>query len=163
MLMRPLLLGLGVAMLSACDEPDAGVAPAVASTTYRWMQCHDCMNGERDGVIALGDTAVPLLRKVLQDGPPDPHVATVARSLRELADRSRGRDAPDYATRVFVLSRFRSMYQLRAISALRGIGTPDAVAALCAARQRAMTRAGTSRSVTSALDSAVLRLPRPCP
>lgn len=153
-LLGSLTLGiLGVACVDAVGRQQSDAA------IFAWMQCHDCLNGERARVVALGDTAVPRLRHLLLDGPPPEHVAAVESQLDRLA---RDLPVPGVLTpevRAAQLEGFRELYRLRAASALAGIGSADAQSALCAPRL-----APPPGPLRDAVDSALARIGRgPCP
>jgi hypothetical protein len=45
------------------------------------MECHECRAFELDSVVALGDSVVPLLSNILDDGPPQDRVDRMRRAL----------------------------------------------------------------------------------
>jgi len=142
----PLLCGV----LSACKPPPPDPTPIVRA----WMQCQDCMNRERERVVALGDIAVPQLRDVLLNGPPPAHILAVDEVLQEIGSR-----AAPLNPAVMALERegFRSMYRIRASAALVEIGTPAARTALCDAR------ANVPIAMRPAVDSGIATTGGPCP
>lgn len=122
-------------------SPGAGQSPAtlrsgqqasVDKIVYAWMQCQDCMAGERERVVSLGGTAVPRLRAILKEGPPPSHMAAIQKSLQYLVSHADSGRVPSRRALAAQLDAFQSMYRVRAASALAGIGGRAALSALCA-------------------------------
>jgi hypothetical protein len=117
------------------------------------------MHDERARVVALGDTAVPRLRRILLDGPPPEHVAAVRATMVDLGRRVSPPRVPSNAIIDAQLDKFRAMYRLRAASALAGIGTNRARQALCAGRAASLPHA----NVREAIDSGIVQIGGSCP
>ncbi len=146
--------GLALLLLGAAayrQEPP--VPPAV----LRLLGCIECNSGELAAVTALGDSAVPALRRFLLAGPPTEAVDRMRRSLVAL-----GRDPalPPTGSRMLEravakqLADYIGHYRLRAALGLAAIGTPEARAALCAGRAADRGRGGLGTVLDSALMAA---------
>ena len=128
------LTGLALACVNRSAGSPPSPSPRVTETVYAWMQCQDCLSEERSRVVALGDTAVPMLQELLISGPTLEHMNAVRRALDELAARVPQSRAPSQITIEAQLASFSSMYRGRAASALAGIGDSLSRRALCGAR-----------------------------
>jgi hypothetical protein len=128
-----LLAGVVVALvlaLATCPPPPE------KAVIDRWLLCEECISGELDSVIALGDDATDMLRMALLKGPPSSdrehirrHAASRYTRLRSpLVSPSRWVDQYE--------SNYVEHYQSHAATALGRIGTPAARAALFEAMQR---------------------------
>ena len=145
-------------LLTACVDPVT--QQQVDRVVYAWMQCIDCMDHERESVVALGDAAVPRLRAILLDGPPPAHVAAINASMQALAQSAPAGSAPSPAVIAAQLDSFRSMYRRRALLALTGIASVQAHSALCAALAAAVP----ATPISAAVDSGLVFFPAaPCP
>jgi len=147
-------LALGGLVMACPDEPQV-----VAGSVLRWMQCQECIDGERAAVVAMGDSAVPDLRRLLIDGPPADFVDRVRAEARTPLQRPTGVQVPPQTFVERVVEDFRSSYRVRASSALGLIGGPAAIAALCAGRAQSFGR----REVRAAIDSALVLVSGSCP
>jgi hypothetical protein len=102
-------------------------------TLKRWLLCEECVEGERDSVVALGDRAVDALAEALS-GPPKEGRNTIRKHAEAMYDRNPA-PAPlgrkEYVE--LAVGNYVATYQKRAAIALRGIGTPRAHAVLVAA------------------------------
>lgn len=130
------------------------VSQASVAPVYAWVLCQECDRGERARVVALGDTAVPLLRTLLLDGPPAERKQQMEEYLRPLATPRQGQRPASPATIARVLSSYDALYRVRAASALSGIGGPKSLRALCDAREGAKS----APSVRQAIDTALARI-----
>jgi hypothetical protein len=150
-----------VLLALACANPNVAPSPSpsvgVTRAVYAWMQCQDCLDGERNRVVALGDSAVPMLQGLLS-GPPVEHMNAVRRSIEELAARMPAPRMPSQITIDQQLAVFHSMYVGRAASALAGIGDSLSRKALCDAR--ATNLAPVDRR---AVDAAIMTIGGTCP
>ena len=128
---------------------------------YAWILCEECDRGERARVVALGDTAVPLLRTLLLDGAPADRKQRMQEYLAPLRNPGSGKRPANSAILAGVLSNYDMLYRVKAASALSAIGGARALGALCEARSRG-TSSGTIRR---AIDTALARRagPRACP
>ncbi|MBL0172224.1 MAG: hypothetical protein IPP90_16165 [Gemmatimonadaceae bacterium] len=112
--------------------PHTAQQNAVDTIVYAWMQCQDCLSRERDRVMLLGDSAVPRLRDILINGPPPSHMESIQKSLQYLVSHADSGRVPSNTVVAAQLEAFRTMYRIRAASALAGISNASAVSALCA-------------------------------
>ena len=130
--MTPIVLGIASMIFQAC-HPEPPIDPRI----WRWMTCIECIDREQADVVAMGPSAIPALRYLLIEGPPD---TTIARKTDALNAPYR-EDAAN-ATMVappasYVASRiddFAARYRVRSSLALGLIGTDSARRALCTAR-----------------------------
>lgn len=149
------VLAAAVLLAPVACGPSA-LSQRVDATVFSWVQCQDCMHNQRSRVIALGDTAVPLLREILIVGPPISHDSAYVASLTRLAQRTPG------LTPVIVERQrqmFAAVYRRRALSALEGIATSAAKSSVCLARA---TLAPAS-PIVPAIDSSIGSAGPPCP
>jgi hypothetical protein len=127
----PLALGLG---LTAC----ATLSTADRSDIRRWLLCEECLEGELDRVVRLGDRAVPALAEALEAPPAEGR----ANMRRQSEDVHAGIDSPAVSPSGYAghfESNYVANYQMRAARALSAIGTERAHAALVAAVARGST------------------------
>jgi hypothetical protein len=137
---------------SACHGDRSRVEGAV----YSWLQCQDCMHQQRARVIALGDSAVPLLATILIQGPPPAHDAAYVATLHRLAQQTQS-ITPAIIEHQRAL--FAAVYRRRALSALQGIGSSSARSAMCLARASTPPAA----ALAQALDSTLTTIGAACP
>src|SRR5262245_35126022 len=80
------LVGVIIVAFARCHhQPDPVNAPPVATQKVAdWMHCQECDRNERARVVALGDTAVPMLQGLLLDGPQADEVDRERRYLDRL-------------------------------------------------------------------------------
>jgi hypothetical protein len=128
---------------------------ASAEPVYAWILCEECDRGERAHVVALGDTAVPLLRTLLLDGAPADRKQRMQAYLAPLRDSGQGRRPATAATVAGMLSHYDMLYRAKAASALSAIGGANALRALCDARKRDAA----DPVVEQVVDSALARWP----
>lgn len=142
------LLALGLVLLGtgACDE-DLAISPAV----FLFMECIECTSSELEAVKAMGDTAVPVLRGLLLNGPPQASVDRMGRSLTALLGDSTHVPVSLAPAVVRQVEGYVAAYRLRAAVALGAIGTPAARAALCAGRASEVATGSVGMTVDSAL------------
>jgi hypothetical protein len=145
-------------MSLGCREPRA-FRERLDRTVFAWAECQDCMHDEEARVVALGDTVVPRLQRIVVNGPPPEHVDAVRGRLLELARRLPPSRAPSAVIIEAQLDKFRAMYRLRAAVALAAIGTSRARRALCAGRKNQSP----NEDVRAAIDSGIARLGGSCP
>ena len=126
------LLSLGCQGQNQTVLPQSAQQASVDRTVYAWMQCQDCMSREREEVVARGDSAVTRLRAILIAGPPPSHMTAVQKSLQYLVTHADSGHVPTNQALTAQMEAFRSMYRIRAASALAGIGSTSALSALCA-------------------------------
>lgn len=111
-----------VLFLSSCDSPPAQDDERV----WRWMECLECRAFELDSVIALGNGVVPLLGRILADGPPPGRLGRIHRALDSTYQRlsyAPGVAAIDSAEWVdHYLANYIDTYKGRAAWALGQIG-----------------------------------------
>jgi len=141
MLSRRATLAVGCAALAACAAPP----PAEIGAVTEYLECIDCATVALRPVVALGDTAVPLLRRALERGPSPERVARERAYATDAHERIRRYAAqhpslPHIAVdTVFVadaVMRLDARIRLRAARALLQIGTREAVAVVCRVSQR---------------------------
>jgi hypothetical protein len=141
---------LTVAALGAACSPDdpsrEAPTPGPGETTLRgtpeeaiaaWLRCEECVDGEREAILAVAEAAVPALRDALLDGPPERERLEWEADMRSLHARIRSQaDARGLAVAdvdEFVDRRVGNLvlrYRGRAADALGWIGGPRARAAL---------------------------------
>jgi HEAT repeat protein len=131
-----------------------GAATASMEPVYAWVLCEECDRGERARVVALGDTAVPLLRTLLLDGAPADRMRRMQDYLAPLGTQRPGRRPASPAVIAGVLSNYDLLYRFKAASALSAIGGGNALRALCEARGRS-----TDSVLNQAVDTALGRRP----
>ncbi len=90
------------------------------------MECHECRAFELDSVVALGDSVIPLLSQLLDNGPPPDRVGRMRRALDSTYQRlsyTPGIAAIDSAQWVDqYLASYSDAYKGRAAWALGQIG-----------------------------------------
>jgi hypothetical protein len=131
-------------------RPPQPSAADIERRVYLLMLCQECVGGERRDVVALGTSAVPVLRRMLLTGPPPDHIAQLTQTLTT-PPPSPTRPPPSAATIALQIADFGSMYRIRAADALGGIGDAGAKNALCAGRSTAALRPEVYRMIDSAL------------
>jgi hypothetical protein len=151
----------GAALAVALASPARGqtLPPAVLA----WLECEECVDGELEAVVRLGQAALPGLVASLRDGPPRARAEAYRRHLRKaypmLADYARRH--PDVKVPMSeeeyvktYLDNYTALYQVRAARALGAIGGDDSRRALEAALARPL-REDVQWSVKKALDRLV--------
>jgi hypothetical protein len=144
---RATLGGLMIAV-AACGGP----APEDTRTVERWLLCEECIDGELDSVVALGDRAIPILEAALQ-GPSDERRANMRRQAEAMWGGMRDRTVITLARYLAHYdSNYVSSYQSRAATALQRIDTPETRAILLdALRDDARYRADVRRALGRSL------------
>jgi len=132
---------IGCAVFVGCASPP----PAEIDVVTEYLGCIDCATQALRPVVALGDSAVPVLRWVLAQGPSPERVARERTNATEAHERIRryAVQHPGFpyieADTVFVadaVARLDARIRLRAARALLQIGTPEAVAGVCQVSQQ---------------------------
>jgi hypothetical protein len=152
----------GVLTLTQCDRTSRSrqaPSPATTKAVTALMRCIECDANEQAHVAALGDSAVPILRSFLLDGPPPDALVRMKRYIDGLKTPLAGLQPPTQATLDETLEDYVSSYRIRSAGALAAIRTADAHSAVCEAKRRNFTRA----DVQSAIDTALARIPGTCP
>ena len=142
-------LVLGVVLAAACQRPPTD---SERRTVERWLLCEECVDGELDSVVALGDRALPLLKAALE-GPPADRRANMR--LQAEAMYTQIRDTSNLVGRqpyvAYHTDNYVASYQSRAATALQRIGTADArVIILDALRQDSLYRSDVRRAIGNA-------------
>jgi hypothetical protein len=125
--------------LVACQVPAQELSPEDAASARRtitaWLECEECVDGEREAVVALGGIALPTLVAVLREGPSPArreemrrHLERVYRELRESGAELAAGSPEEYAQRY--LGNFEALYRIRAAEGLGAIGGGEARRAL---------------------------------
>lgn len=139
----PAVLPAAVALAVLCSGGAASAQPPpVAPAITAWLDCVECSNAELKSVAALGNSAVPELRRVLLNGPAAEqlaaerqHLQRTYRTLKEYEQRRPERRValtePEYM-RIYE-EKFVLLKRGRAARALGAIATETAIAALQAA------------------------------
>lgn len=143
---RGVMLGWLLLATVSCDE-DLTIPPAV----FLFMECIECSSGELASVAAMGDSAVPILRGFLLDGPPQASVDRLGRSLSALVGDTTHIPAALAPAVVRQVESYVAVYRLRSAVALGAIGTPRARTALCAGRASAVAVGTVGGAIDSAL------------
>ena len=132
-----------LAMVAAAVLSVHGVAPAQppppAAVVTAWLDCVECSNAELKSVVALGESAIPELRRVLLNGPAAEqlaaerqHLQRTYRTLKDYEQRRPERRVP--LTESEYVRTYEEKFVLlkrgRAARALGAIATDAAVAAL---------------------------------
>jgi HEAT repeat protein len=157
-----IVTSVGLLTLTQCNRwlhPRPQPSPATTETVTSWMRCQECTSDERAQVVALGDTAVPLLRSFLLDGPPAADVDRYWRYLQPLAHPTNGSRPATQATLEHIREDYISNYRIRSAHALGEIRTADALSAVCEAKRRNFARPG----VQKAINEALVQIPGSCP
>lgn len=126
--MRPparVWLGLVVTIVGGCGRP----SPGDQRTIQRWLLCEECVEGERDAVVALGDAGVNVLREALR-GPPSRRVENIRHQAGVVYERLPAQMITRQEYVAHHVSNYVATYQLRSAVALRGINTRRSHAAL---------------------------------
>ncbi|MEO7521642.1 MAG: hypothetical protein ABIW79_07490 [Gemmatimonas sp.] len=147
------LLAFSCAACNGASTSTQSTVP-IDGRVLAFMECEECIQGERARVVQMGDTAVQALREALSHGPNPHRVAIVDSSLRQFT-----KPPPSQAAIAYQLRIFRALYARRSALALGLIGTPAAKAALCEARQFAPL----SPAERAAVDSSLAMIGGTCP
>lgn len=143
-----LLVVVLTATISACQtaEPTMEASPLPTATRVladdeiieRYLNCEDCLDGELDAVVELGEKASPLLFESLVSGPSPDTLRSVESGLRESYnqmveyakiqnDRTlQPRQSQDEFVRTF-LENLVIQYQTRSVRAIALIGDEETV------------------------------------
>ena len=148
---RVVLVVVAFAIAATCSPPASAQQDDVSRKVQAWMRCQECNGGQLRAVVALGSAAVPALRTILIQGPPEADIAVVQRSLNALAGSPGATPAPSAAAIARQLRNFASGYRIRAALALGEIGGAEARAALCAGRGAGATPDNVARAIEQAL------------
>jgi hypothetical protein len=137
-----------VVALTACQPgtPTVETIPLPTSTRLlddhekveRFLNCEDCLDGELDAVLELGDRANPILIDYLVSGPSPETLQSVERGLREsysqMAEYAKIQEdrtlQPRQSQEAFVsnfLENLVAQYQTRSVRAIVLIGDEEAV------------------------------------
>lgn len=111
--------------LTACLHP----TPEERNTVQRWLLCEECVEGERDSVVALGDNVVKALDEALH-GPPASGRANIRKQAEAMFARIPAPPLPQAAYVEHYVDNYVATYQSRAAIALGLIDTPRARAVL---------------------------------
>lgn len=165
---RTVVVLLGALMLGACDDRAAeppewvrATAPDAEALVLRWLTCEECTEGELDDLLGEGPTVVPILGRVLEEGPDsavlEAHRAHLESRWAALADAAAAdseRSMPVGEERFLALftDSFRTLQRTRAAWALGRVGGPDARDALEAALASSPPEA-VAAAIRAALDS----------
>ena len=154
--MTPVAVAIGSLIVQACD-PEPPIDPRI----WRWMTCIECVDREQAEVVAMGPSAIPALRYLLIEGPPD---TTIARKTDALSQPFR-QGPPNAGVVVppasYVSSRiedFAVRFRVRSSLALGLIGSDSARRALCTARAMQLRP-----DVRRFVDSGLVLLSGTCP
>jgi len=147
-------IAAGCAVIRGSPQPDPAV---ITHRVYTFMLCQECIGGERADVVALGNSAVPLLRSTLLAGPPPDQSARMTQTLSTPARPLHS--APSQATIDLQIADFDAMYRVRAVDGLAAIGGDDARHALCAGKTTPALR----QRIYSKIDTALARIGGACP
>ncbi len=151
---RLLLLSIAVASAGVgCSRSIIPDGTVIDTRVFAYLECIDCLRGQRAVVIRMGDSAVPSLRVALERGPDSQRVQILDSTLRRRLTLLR----PGIAERQ--VRAYRASYTRRAADALGDIGGGLAISALCAGRGN--TPPGSVDRKT--IDSALVRSSGTCP
>lgn len=145
-----------VALLFGCPGPEVLVFD---DRIAKLAGCIECATGEQAAVVAMGDTAIPALRRLLIQGP-----LPAALARRDSVLRAPYRDSLGImrVTPAHIVDRrlddFRTMHRVRASLTLGLIGGDSARRALCDARATQV-----APDVRRFIDSALVLLSGSCP
>jgi hypothetical protein len=114
-----------IVALVACDGLDQHEWELVD----RWLNCDECINGERDSVRLLGERAVPAISERLA-GPTQARQQVVMRQFDDAYNSSGGGGASRAEYVTDLLSAYKATYQKRAALSLADIGGDKAQNAL---------------------------------
>ena len=144
---------LGLTVVAACTMTDV----ASRRTVEQWLVCEECVAGELDSVVALGDAGVPLLAAALAG--PGPHyvgnvrsqvASSYQRAVRGSGPVLPGVSAPDYVGHY--VENFIATYQTRAAVALGALNSPAArLVLITALRDDTTSRIDVRRAISTAL------------
>ena len=150
------LLFLAIAITSTavgCSPADFVDQTVIGTRVFAFLECIDCMSGERATVLRMGDSAVSSLRTALVRGPDPRRIQILDSTLRLRLEAIR----PGIASRQ--VRAYRASYIRRAADALGEIGGGQAISALCLGRGN--TPIGSANR--NAIDSALVRASGACP
>jgi len=137
-------------LAGACTRQD-GLTPADRQTVLNWLVCEECIDGERNAVVALGPPAIPILSSVLDSVP----AVIVEPARTRLFNRWTPELGPDRDAYVAsYVDNIESLARIRAARSLGDLRAEDELrAALDLARQR-QYRADVLTEIEGALLSA---------
>ena len=127
--------GLIVPLVVCCANE---LEPGDREIIDRWLHCAECRSGERAAVRNLGPRVVPVLKRALEEGPPQDYLdnmrlkfeglyTSVLRTTTSPLDSSA---LPRAAYVERGVANYVATYQKRAATSLSDIGGPEAAAAL---------------------------------
>lgn len=151
---RLVLLTIAVAAaVAGCGPADFVDQTVLDTRVFNYLECIDCLSGERMAVIRMADSAVPSLRTALLRGPDPRRVQILDSALRDRLQAER----PGIAGRQ--VRAYRASYTRRAADALGDIGGGLAIGTLCASRGNNPPASAERRVI----DSALFRAGGTCP
>src|SRR5688572_27847111 len=153
---RQAVLPLFMALLAGCDP----LTPAERRSVQRWLLCEECVEGERDSVVRIGDRAVKKLGKALK-GPPDEGVENIRLQVEANYRRIRSPASSQQEYVSHYLDNYRALYQSRSAVALGLIATPRARELLLEAIRRDSTYRDDVRRVLGAAFGILLDIQAP--
>lgn len=119
--------------------PSPAEAAQIRHSIIAYLECEECMDGERAAVVKLGRTAVPTLAAALREGPSDVqlellrrHITNTHRKLKEY-EQTHPEAKPLRSVEFYVklyTDNYLALHQSRAATALGAIGGPEARRAL---------------------------------
>lgn len=131
----------------------------VQQTIVDWLECEECVDGELEAVVKLGEALVPSLANTLQRGPAPERLESVRRRLSDNYDALTAYAKTHPETRIPMtkdeyvrtyLDNYVALYRVRSAQALSRIGGAEARRALEQARD-AGYREDVSGAVTESL------------
>jgi hypothetical protein len=151
-------------MTLAVSVTGCGLSQQQRLTLRHWLLCDDCSGGELDSVAAIGGRGAPTLARALLEGPLPERRANVRRQLEASHAQLVRFAAPSPVTvseSSYVqgfLDSYVATYQIRAIGALRRIGTSRAHGALREALAHpTLFRGDVIRALGDALGAGILK------
>ena len=118
---------------------------AVRKAVVAWLECEECTEGELEGVLRLGEVAVPTLGAALERGPSPASLEKVRMHLessyRNLVEYARTHEEVkiDQSEEEYVkqyLENYQANYAVRSAQALAKLGGPEARKLIDAAGKR---------------------------
>ena len=128
------VVAIGGLCLVSWSCPGPNISPEEAVQARRvlvaWLECEECVHGELEAVVGLGNLAVPSLKAALEKGPNAASresvrraLASSYRSLEAYMIEETG-DRPPWSEEEYVatfLDRFVALYRLRGAHGLQAI------------------------------------------
>jgi HEAT repeat protein len=149
-----ILWALMLGLLAGCETTgspsrsangfDPEQAQEARATTIKWLECEECVDGELEAVVRLGQDIVPSLEAVLHEGLSPAGRKFLESELEKRYDRMMARAEENPRTRPAgtreqfleqYMGNFEAMYRIRAAIALGEIGGSKANQALQEASQ----------------------------